>query len=74
MQAAVIGERIRSGTRAILERADLPDDQGFSMSVGVAMRPDGELVAERIVELADNALYRAKDAGRNRVMIEEPPD
>jgi diguanylate cyclase (GGDEF)-like protein len=74
MQAAVIGERIRSGNRAILERADLPDDQGFSMSVGVAMRPDGELVAERIVELADNALYRAKDAGRNRVMIDEPPD
>lgn len=74
VQAAAIGERIRSGNRDILEKADLPRDQGLSMSIGVAMRPDGEVVAERIVELADSALYRAKEAGRDRVEIEEPAD
>jgi diguanylate cyclase (GGDEF)-like protein len=74
MQAAQIGERIRSGNLEILEKADLPTHKGFSMSVGVAMRPDGELVAERIVELADGALYRAKEAGRDRVEIEDPTD
>ena len=70
-QAAVIAERIRQGNGAILDAAGLPDETGFSMSIGVAARPEGEEVAERIVEIADAALYRAKEGGRNCVEVSE---
>ena len=73
VQAAGIGDRIRQGNHAILDAAGLPDETGFSMSIGVASRPEGEEVAERIVEIADAALYRAKVAGRDRVEIAGEP-
>lgn len=41
------------------------------MSIGLATaRPDDEQ-AETVVKRADQALYRAKAAGRNRVGLEE---
>jgi diguanylate cyclase (GGDEF)-like protein/PAS domain S-box-containing protein len=38
-------------------------------SCGVAMFPEHGLTGEQLVRAADHALYRAKDAGRDRVMV-----
>jgi diguanylate cyclase (GGDEF)-like protein len=43
-----------------------------TISIGVACYRDGDGIAA-ILSRADEALYRAKAAGRNRVMIEEEP-
>jgi len=45
-----------------------------SISVGVcSISVETELGAERLVNLADQALYRAKHAGRNQVCVSAPP-
>lgn len=49
---------------------DVTDDLSVTVSVGVAqcVSADGEF--SQVVNRADNALYRAKDSGRNRVAID----
>ncbi len=65
-QAMEMGERIRS----VVEAAALaPEDSGvlISISIGVAQMPPGVEQATDLLDLADQALYRAKDRGRNVV-------
>jgi len=46
---------------------------GFvSISGGVASFPSDASTIEKVISLADEALYRAKKEGRNRVIIHEP--
>jgi diguanylate cyclase (GGDEF)-like protein len=40
-----------------------------SISLGVAMFPEHGLTSEKLVRSADAALYRAKEAGRDRVIV-----
>ena len=40
-----------------------------TISLGVASFPDDAATAEALIRCADKALYRAKDAGRNRVVM-----
>jgi diguanylate cyclase (GGDEF)-like protein len=63
-------ERIR---RAISQlRVPLPDSDivlsTLSASIGVAVYPDAASGVDELVHAADAALYRAKRAGRNRVV------
>ncbi|MBF0624533.1 MAG: diguanylate cyclase [Magnetococcales bacterium] len=44
-----------------------------TLSIGVAIYPDAGADFWDTVKLADQALYRAKDTGRNRVVIHEAP-
>jgi diguanylate cyclase (GGDEF)-like protein len=39
----------------------------ITVSIGVAERNQRNASADQVVQAADNALYRAKEAGRNRV-------
>jgi diguanylate cyclase (GGDEF)-like protein len=42
---------------------------GTTMSIGLATFPDHAATADSLIDSADRALYRAKSAGRNRLMV-----
>jgi diguanylate cyclase (GGDEF)-like protein len=72
VQAGMIGERIRAGAVNLPDASGLPAGQSVTLSVGVVTRHPGQWNANRTVELADNALYKAKNAGRDQVAGGEP--
>lgn len=75
-EATMVAERIRMRFETLV--FNVPAHSGNpegresrTLSVGVASYQDG-LGAVELIELADQALYRAKNDGRNRVMVYEP--
>jgi diguanylate cyclase (GGDEF)-like protein len=70
--ASLAIERIRDEFRAA--SAALLNTAGVNMSVGIAaMRQHEPANADQLVALADAALYRAKDAGRDRIAVAHSP-
>ncbi|MGW8312968.1 MAG: sensor domain-containing diguanylate cyclase [Desulfuromonadales bacterium] len=72
-ESVLVGERIR---RAI-EAESFPGESHLplgrlTISLGVATYPDDGVSAEDLIHAADQALYRAKDLGRNRLVLYEP--
>jgi diguanylate cyclase (GGDEF)-like protein len=72
--AGLAAERLR----AAVEELALPHPAGgvVTVSAGVAALSDDECKPDELFALADQALYRAKEAGRNRVEVhrgEAPP-
>jgi two-component system cell cycle response regulator len=69
--AARVAERIRG---AISKEAFLVGDQEIpvSISVGVSSREGGADRPESLLRRADEALYEAKSAGRNQVVLRSP--
>ncbi|MBY0432273.1 MAG: GGDEF domain-containing protein [Rhodospirillales bacterium] len=43
----------------------------FTVSIGIALAQDNERQIDEILKRADEALYRAKETGRNRVVVAE---
>lgn len=68
-----IGERIRSGVEALpLHNPAIHAAPRVSVSIGgLSVRPKHAGSAEAGLRMADAALYEAKRAGRNRVVIDE---
>jgi two-component system, cell cycle response regulator len=65
--AARIREEYRSSSATVLRR-----DPGANMSIGISsLKTDAPPSGEQLVARADAALYRAKDAGRNRIVVSE---
>ena len=67
-----VAETVRSGLAAVA-----PGPQGIGLitaSIGIAMFPDHGESLEDVVHEADLAMYRAKAAGRNRVVLCFPPE
>jgi diguanylate cyclase (GGDEF)-like protein len=58
---------------AILNRVRAATPLGETVSVGV-VQWDGEQTPEQLIGAADDALYRAKEQGRDRVVASRPPD
>jgi diguanylate cyclase (GGDEF)-like protein len=69
--AIVAAERLRAAVEAL--RLPHPTGGSVTVSAGVASLSDELQAPEEIFELADQALYRAKGAGRNRVMASPVP-
>jgi diguanylate cyclase (GGDEF)-like protein len=71
-QAQVVGERLRKaveGHRFAYEKAPIP----VTISVGIAVLPNPAVKdANELVALADQALYKSKNEGRNRVTVYAP--
>lgn len=75
-QACEIAERIRSTVAAQPLQAMPGESPTVTISIGVAMLPeklaeDDKTSAHKLLCSADEALYRAKESGRNRVVSEE---
>lgn len=67
-QAEILAERIRGTT----ERHDFKGTGRQTVSIGIAACESPDITTARLVSIADEALYAAKAAGRNRVMAGEP--
>jgi diguanylate cyclase (GGDEF)-like protein len=72
MQGQVVAERMRKaveGNKFVFEGTHIP----LTISVGVAGLPDPAVKdAAELVSLADQALYKSKHGGRNRVTLHKP--
>ena len=62
-------ERIRAAVATV--RIEVPGGarQGVTVSIGAAVSQGGDPDAHEFIRRADAALYRAKDAGRDRVCV-----
>ena len=68
--AALVAERLRQDVAAMPFNVGGGEDLAVTASFGVAGSGPGIDTAERLLKRADEALYRAKQLGRNRVVAE----
>ncbi len=69
--AAKLAEKIRQDVEALeMNHEDSPISSYVTLSIGVDCQvPTAESTVENLVAAADGALYKAKAAGRNRVVV-----
>jgi diguanylate cyclase (GGDEF)-like protein len=64
-------ESLRAGVQALAIEHDGQAIGPITLSIGVAMIPDNATDGQAALKAADEALYRAKQGGRNRVVVAE---
>ncbi|GAB3100231.1 GGDEF domain-containing protein [Lysobacter terrae] len=67
--ALLVAERLRDSVHR-LDLADIAEDLCVTISLGLAMLQPHDDGLHDVIDRADAALYRAKEAGRNRVAVE----
>ncbi len=72
--AFAVGERIRERVAAHTFLADDGLDIHLTVSVGVATLPDVAASADELMQAADKAMYRVKDAGKNGIQAAIAPE
>jgi diguanylate cyclase (GGDEF)-like protein len=71
--AGAVAERLRKLTANLSFAKEGAADLGLTISAGVAIVSPGSIVnADDLIRQADTALYRAKQDGRNRVVLASP--
>ncbi|QZN95022.1 sensor domain-containing diguanylate cyclase [Symbiopectobacterium purcellii] len=68
--AVVIAERLRKNVAEM----SFPICQHITISIGVTSFLPKEVPIDAALKTADNALYRAKKAGRNKVIVQDIPE
>lgn len=68
-EASVIAERIRQRVADMVVDAGEAGNLSITISIGISSFPENGRSAEDLVSIADQALYRAKDSGKNLVCI-----
>ncbi|HOP06237.1 MAG TPA: sensor domain-containing diguanylate cyclase [candidate division Zixibacteria bacterium] len=68
-EATQIGERIRAQVEAAGIDLGAKEPVHITVSVGVSSYPENGKSHEELISIADKALYRAKDEGRNLVCV-----
>jgi len=72
--ARAIAERIRARTESTIVSLSPGITDRITVSIGIASAPTQALERVALLRLADEALYHAKEMGRNRVECLEPGD
>lgn len=73
-ESVAIAERIRSEIENYkFPRAETQPGGRITLSIGVSSYPDDGDSAEKVIQSADDALYSAKNMGRNRVIVANVP-
>jgi diguanylate cyclase (GGDEF)-like protein/PAS domain S-box-containing protein len=72
-QAETIAERLRRCLAETVVTVDGQTNIRFTVSIGVAAYPESAGDTDNLVRTADTLLYKAKERGRNRVMVEYGP-
>jgi diguanylate cyclase (GGDEF)-like protein len=67
----VYAERLRAHIQHLKGEADGQPLPPFTVSIGVAASPHHGTTANTLIPAADQALYRAKATGRNRICVAE---
>jgi diguanylate cyclase (GGDEF)-like protein len=69
-KAKSIAYRVKKAVEAHeFSAKDLPGGNKITISIGGAVFPDDAKAQKELIESADKALYKAKEAGRNRVVF-----
>jgi len=66
--AVAIAERIRTRTETMAVPVGVGTSERITVSIGVAVAPKHATERAALMRIADAALYKAKDAGRNQVV------
>jgi diguanylate cyclase (GGDEF)-like protein len=68
--AVCVAEKIRAEIENVIIPCPDPRGMRVTISIGVSSQiPTSNISPERVIALADNALYKAKAAGRNKVIF-----
>ncbi|WP_411346263.1 diguanylate cyclase [Paenibacillus sp. WLX1005] len=68
-QGREVGEQIREAA----EQCPTPFDRAITVSLGMTVYAGGDENLEELLEQADQALYNAKNTGRNKMVVYEHP-
>jgi len=69
-KAVVLAERIRSAVEvSSFDAGSGRNEMKLTVSIGISTMPKGLVLSEELVRMADKALYKSKDSGRNRVSV-----
>ena len=72
-EAFLLADRLRKAVEETPLSGDNLEPVGpVTISIGLALMPDHGTDFNALIELADRAMYRAKDAGRNRIVTWGP--
>lgn len=70
-QAVLVAQRVRAAISALRVATDTGERISCTATIGLAERGDSDETLDDLFNRADRAMYRAKQSGKNRVMLAE---